>query len=201
MWYSGQTLRHKITNELVRLNPEPSTFAWEIGKNTSFIREDGTKFIGNSNDYTHIEDELERPHCKQPKEGQFVDESAKKYLVGRKTLLKMRRKKLLEWEKEVLFRMENGCVKKPTKTIYGGTIYPRHYGEKANKIVNNPFSDGSVSFIFQKFFLERRKAKPFYKEYSQFSKKWTNGPLIFHHNGFTWMYNPHMSNLKVIKLF
>lgn len=85
MFVSGQTLRHKETDELVRLDPQPcdTMWAWSIGKKTAFIKKDGAKLIDDINNYTHVTDELGRPYSRQPEPGQFVDESAENHLVSK----------------------------------------------------------------------------------------------------------------------
>lgn len=176
MYSNGQTLRHKRTNELVRLAPSGgSDWAWNIGKNTTLIREDGSKFFDDIINYTHIEDELGRPYAKQPKEGQFVDESAKKYLISKREKMRMRKKKLLEWEAKVLKAMKEG----------EGQSFCT-----AGKEVHCPFADGSRSYLFGKFFLQRRKARPLYRYWNGIKKGFTDGPMVFHHtDGQVWMYD------------
>lgn len=198
MLANGQTLKHKETNRLVRLDPTPGqTWAWDISKKTAFIAENGTKFIDNINNYTHIEDELGRPYFNMPKEGQFVDESAKKYLVSEEKMAKMRKKKLKEWEAKVLDRMA-GNVKMFTYTCNGKPKTTTC--DSAKKSVHCPFADGSKSFLFRDFFLKHRKAIPLYKEWNSIKKEYLDGPMIFRHtDGQMWMYDERVSNLAVIE--
>jgi len=187
MYYNNQTLKHKKTNKLARLVPHSkSTWAWDIGERTPFIGEDGKEFLGNICDYTHIEDELGRPYSKQPKEGQFIDESAKKYLVNKYEKLKMRKKKLLEWEKKVLGVMKKG------DTIIKGQVRKRGS-------VLCPFADGSQSTLFRRFFLKRRKAIPLYKYWNSIRKEYVNGPVSFTYKKEVWVYHSNLSELCLIK--
>ena len=203
MLANGQTLRHKYTNRLARLDPTPGeSWAWDIGKKTAFIAENGTKFIDNINNYTHVKDELGRPYFNVPKEGQFVDESAKKYLVSEKKMAEMRKKKLEEWEAKVLDRMA-GNVKYTNVTVNGKV--EKHTSDSAKKSVCCPFADGSKSFLFRDFFLGRRKAIPLYKSWSTYENfekggGFASGLMIFRHtDGQIWMYNERMSELVVIE--
>lgn len=190
MYYATQTLRQKGKKVLVRLltskEERESVFAWGIGKETPLIDKFGNTFFDDINNYTHIEDELGRAYSNPPKKGQFVDESAEKYLVGKKELMKMRTKRLLAWEKEVLTRMT--------------TDAPKPYCDVKNKYVLCPFSDGSYCHLAATFFLRRRNAKPLYKQYNSIHKRFTNGPMIFEYRKQTWMYNYMMNHLTVIKL-
>jgi hypothetical protein len=205
MLMNGQTLRHRKTGKLARLDPSPNTtFAWNIGKETAFIAEDGTKFIDDSKDYTHIEDELGRPYANAPEQGQFVDESAKKYLVSEKELLKMRQKRLEQWEAEVLHRMEHGGEPDEVRVDPDGTRHikhGKHSCDVAGKMVLCPFSDGSRSLLFEKFFLKHRKAVPLFKKYEKFTKDgWRDGPMVFRHtDGQFWLYDSHLNRLIVIR--
>src|SRR4051812_29906939 len=97
MYYSNQTLRHKITNQLVALHPaNETTFNWEIGKETSFIDEDGKIFCDDINNYTHISDFFGRacyyystPMWERkrngknhiPSKNKYVNTELKRYLV------------------------------------------------------------------------------------------------------------------------
>lgn len=184
----GQTLRHKVTNDLVRLDPQPGDgpWAWDVGKKTALISRDGTKFIDDINNYTNIVDELGRPYAKQPKPGQFVDESAEKYLVSKAKMAKMRKKRLEEWEAELLYRMENGGPKPNSSDIAG-------------RFINNPFADGGWSGLFEKFFLKRRNAKPLYRYYGSIKKKFVDGPFVFRYKGKQWIYRHIVGDLVVMK--
>ena len=203
MLANGQTLRHKHTNRLARLDPTPGeTWAWDISKKTAFIDENGTKFIDDISNYTHIEDELGRPYFNLPKEDQFVDEGARKYLVSKEKMAKMRQKRLEEWEAEVLDRMENGSPGPYVEIISGvkTTCYPRHSSDVAGKYVGCPFADGSDSFLFKDFFLKRRKAVPLYKEWNSIKKEYMDGPMVFRHtDDQLWMYDRIMHSLEVIE--
>jgi len=197
MFINGQTLVHKETNKLVRLDPGPDDWDWNINKKTAFISEDGTKFADNISNYTHVRDELGRPYNHLPGKGQFVDESVKKYLVDDKQLSKMRQKKLKEWEAEILDRM-SGNIK--TFTYFDDGKPKTHSSDSARKTVHCPFADGSFSSIFRDFFLRRRKAVPLYKTWNGIFKKYINGPMVFKHtDGKLWIYDPHMNNLAAIK--
>ena len=203
MLSNGQTLKHKYVNRLARLDPTPGeTWAWDISKKTAFIAEDGAKFIDDIDNYTHIEDELGRPYAKQPKEGQFVDESAKKYLVSKEKMAEMRQKRLEEWEAEVLDRMENGSPGPYIKTMSGVkvTCYPRHSSDIAGKYISCPFADGSDSLLFKDFFLKRRKATPLYRKWNMIKKEYMDGPMVFRHtDGQLWIYDRMMHSLGVLE--
>lgn len=210
MLANGQTLVHIKTRKLVRLEPEPSSgssfdmWAWNIGKKTAFIAKDGTKFIDDINNYIAVRDELDRPcYSGPPAEGQFVDERLEKYLVGSKKLAKMRKKRLEKWEAKVLDSMKNGGPDSITKILPNGlksTTYPSGYGDVAGKCVRNPFADGSKSLLFEKFFLERRRAVPLYKKWNSIMKKYIPGPMVFRHtDGHVWLYDGVLHDLIVIK--
>lgn len=198
MLANGQTLRHRKTNKLARLDPAPNTrWAWDIGKMTAFIAEDGSEFVDDIKSWTHIEDELGRPYFNTPGKGQFVDESAKKYLVSKKELAEMRRERLEQWEAKVLDRMA-GNVKMFRITVNGKP--KMHTCDSAGKSVHCPFADRGKSFLFRDFFLKRRKAIPLYKVWNSITKKYLDGPMIFRHTDEQlWIYDERMSELKVVK--
>lgn len=196
MLSNGQTLVHKKTKELARMVPEPGErWAWNIGKNTVFISKEGTEFIDDINNYTHIKDELGQPYAHPPKEGQFVDETAKKYLVSKAELAKMRRKKLKELEADILDRMAGNvrmqsCITNGKKRTYS-CDYPKI-------MVHCPFP--GIYATFRNYFLERRKAVPLYRSWCSITKKYTDGPMVFRHtDGQLWIYEYHLSELKVIE--
>lgn len=199
MLANGQTLRHKERNELARLDPTPGErWAWDISKKTAFIAEDGSKFTDDIANWTHVEDELGRPYFNLPGEGQFVDESAKKYFVSKEELSRMRQEKLEGWEAAVLDRMA-GNVRTYKVTVNGKV--ETHTSDSAKKLVHCPFADGSKSFLFHHYFLKRRKAVPLYKVWNSFKKEYVDGPMIFRHtDGQLWIYEGHMAaDLKVIE--
>lgn len=197
MLANGQTLVHKKTNKLV--------WAWNIGKKTTFIAKDGTKFVDDINNYTCVKDELGRPcHLGPPAEGQFVDERLEKYLVSTKKLAKMRQRRLEEWETKILDLMKNGGPDPIVEILPNGlkiTRYPCRCGDIAAKRVGNPFSDsGSKSSLFEDFFLKRRGAVPLYKIWNTVMKKYMPGPMVFcHTDGKIWLYDRMLSELVVIK--
>lgn len=200
MLANGQTLRHKKTSQLVRLDPEPGEM-W-IGEKTAFIARDGTIIIDDIKNYTHVEDELGRPYCKMPAEGQFVDESAEKYLISSRKMAKMRQKRLKEWEAKVLDRM-SGNVKTFTYICNGKSTISTC--DSPRKSVHCPFADGSeggagFSSLFRDFFLKRRGATPLYKVWNSIRKEYTLGPMVFEHtDGQIWLYDEQISRLDVIK--
>lgn len=184
MYYNGQTLQHKETNELVRLVPFSPDHVCKIDRGVLLVRENGDEFSDCINNYTYIEDEFGRPYAKQPKEGQFVDESAKRYLVGPEKMAEMRQKSLREWEDRLFGYMEKGRFSTGTP----------------GKTVLCPFADGSDCSMFQKFFLRRRNAVPLYRQWNTFSKKFCDGPMVFHHiDGQLWMYRHTLNDLVVIQ--
>lgn len=178
-----QTLRHKETNELVRLHPEgPDTEMWHWGPINSgeaaFIGEDGQLLKGTLKDYTHIEDELGRPCCGNPLEGEHVATRYKKYLVPEAEMEKLREVRLLGWEAKVL----------------------QEVGE--NKEIRAPFcAGGRPSQVFRKWFLERRKAITLHKTYDDISAKHRDCDFpdcrhfLFVYQGKAWLYESHQGTL------
>lgn len=203
MLANGQTLRHKEEYRLARLDPVPGeSWAWNLCKKTAFIAEDGSKFLDDIENWTHVADELGRPYFNLPAKGQFVDESAKKYLVSEEELAKMRKDKLEKWEAQILDRMENGGPSPSIKYIAGikTTCYVRGSSDVAGKSVACPFADGSGSSLCRDFFLKRREAIPLYRKWGTFDKEYTDGPLVFRHtDGQIWLYDNMMSELRVIE--
>ena len=197
MLSTGQTLVHKKTKKLARLNPnrEASMWAWNIGKKTAFISENGEKFTDDISNYTHIEDELGRPYAHPPKEGQFVDESAKTYLVSKTKLAKMRQEKLKELEAGILDRMA-GNIKMSSCTENGKL---RTYScDSPKKRVHCPFP--GIYAIFYSYFMERRKAVPLYRSWCSIKKKYIPGPMAFRHtDGQLWIYERQGLELKVVE--
>lgn len=189
MYCNGQTLRHRKTNELVRLASIKYPLNWvdwasKTDRGTLLIRENGTKFTDNINNYTHIEDEFGRPYAKQPKDGQFVDESAKRYLVSPEEMAEMRQKSLEAWEDRLLGYMVKG----------------KYSADTPGKAVLCPFSDGSRCSVFQEFFLRRRNATPLYKRWNSIKGEFSDGPMIFRHiDGQLWMYRYARGDLVVIQ--
>jgi len=189
MYSRNQTLRHKVTNRLARLDESAqdkvSLWAWNIGERTAFVDEDGSQFTDDINNYTHIEDEFGRPYSNPPQTGEFVDESARKYLVDDRTKAKMRRESLLKWERKILDRMEGKNL---------------HQCDRPKKSVLCPFADGSHCSLIEKFFLFRRGAKPLYRQFDSVTRKWKGHAPAFTYKGQLWMYDRHLSDLVVIKL-
>jgi hypothetical protein len=105
MYSVGQTLVHKKEGFLARLaTRDDGPWAWDIGKNTAMVLENGTKVAYDINEFTHISDEFGMPYAESPEKGQFVDISAKKYLVSKAKLAKMRKEKnLLFWKNGIEF--------------------------------------------------------------------------------------------------
>lgn len=146
---TGQTLKHKTKNILVRIIPYKND-------KIQFIDKEGNMFWDNLNNYTHIDDEFGRTYVRQPTNGQFVDESAEKYLCSKRKMLEMRKYSLLRWEKRVFERMAGiNC-----KTC-----------DIPKKLVFCPFADGSMNHMARNFFLKRRKAIPLIVTWSKNYKK------------------------------
>lgn len=168
MLAQGQTLRHKETNELVRIVPtnDFSVWYWPGKNNTLFCREDGTTFAGKLKDYTHIEDEFGRAVCGRVKEGEFVDTGLKRYLVSEEKLAELREKSLAEWEERILKKLEE------------------------SDYVRNPFADGSHCSVAEKYFLEKHNAKPLHKSYDDFKKEYNTlcGQYVMRIYNRTWIY-------------
>jgi hypothetical protein len=179
MYYKGQTLRHKVNNTLARIYQgsidDGSMWHWGNLPNGEmfFVGEDGTRFKAKRDDYTHIEDELGRACIGYLKEGEHVSIDLKKYVISKEEMAVLREKKLLEWEAKVLGEMEEGDQ------------------------VHCPFADGSVSWVFQKWFLERRGALPLHKSYDSISAKHRDNAFpdsfdsIFFHQGRFWIHTLH----------
>jgi len=171
MYYAMQTLRHKENNELVRLVPTPYDTGWKwdwsLGANTLVVDELGNKLQIDINDYTCIKDEFGTARGDRPNKGQFVAECLKKYLVSKFELMKMRKKSLLEHERNILDRMAGiNCkgIDIPTKQVL------------------HPFK----SRLVHKFFLRRRKAIPLVKTWRKaFGSAEKEG---FHINHTTWVF-------------
>jgi hypothetical protein len=198
MYFNGQTLVHKKTRKLARLVPKESTsqWAWDIDENTLFIDKKGILFEDDIENYECIKDELGRPYSKQPAKGQFVDESAEKYLVSKKELAKMKKKKLIEWEAEILNRMAGNV--ETNSFIVNGKI-KKYSCESPKKSVHCPFADGSLSTLFEDFFLKRRHAVPLYKVWNSIVKRYVPGPMVFRHtDGQLWLYDYRLSELRVV---
>ena len=66
----------------------------------TFIDETGKVFTDDIDKYTHIQDEWGNPYVNDVEKGQFVDVSAKKYLVSEKVLASMRIKTLKKVRKD-----------------------------------------------------------------------------------------------------
>lgn len=186
MYYASQTLRHKETNDLVRLRMAeddgiPSLWHWGNLKNgeTLFVSEDGSVIKGHLKDYTHIEDELGRACGGIPDKDEYVATRYKKYLVPAKEMAILREKKLLEWEAMVLGEMEQSDE------------------------VRNPFADGSQSWVFEKWFLEKRGALSLHRSYDSIREKhhdeayMDSRSQIFFHQGRFWVWMAHLSALAV----
>jgi hypothetical protein len=115
MYYSKQTLYHKVTHKIVRLNPSEdncSSWNWELGKNsgkTHLIDEDGNTFWDNINDYTNFEDFLGEP---QPgnlhnSPNPYVDITLKKFLVFGEEREKLRKKELENICKDIFTKLDS----------------------------------------------------------------------------------------------
>lgn len=170
MYSQGQTLRHKETNRLVRMVPQPecaSVWHWP-DKNgyTQFYNKCGAIFVDKLSNYTHIEDELGRAVSGKVKEGEFVDTSLKRYLVSEEELAVMREKRLEEWANEVETKL------------------------KESNFVRHPFADGSHSSLSEKYFLEKYNAKPLHKSYNDFRKEYNTlcGQYVMKIHNRTWIY-------------
>jgi len=205
MLANGQTLIHKKTKKLARLIPERtgSAWAWPVSKKTPFVDEAGNEFVDDINNYACIRDEFGKPYFKQPKEGQFIDESAKKYLVSEEEFAEMRQKIMEECEKAVLSRMAGNIKMHLSKLNADGTKEYSSF-DCPKKSVSNPFwIGGSAIYVFRDFFLKRRGAVPLYREWVSLCGKgeFRDGKMVFRHtDGQIWMHDsPHMNNLVVIE--
>lgn len=179
MYMSHQTLVHKVTKKIVRLNPAKScsSFAWAIGHNTCLMGEDGKIFTDDINNYTHIEDEFGRPIS-----GSYFkdkpDLSLKEYVNltdSQKKRLKL--KSCKEWEARILKEMEE------------------------SKSVRCPFADGDICPAIRDFFMKNRKAKVLFNYYDSYSKKMLPAwwEMIFTYKGQKWIYNDRLSELCVVE--
>jgi hypothetical protein len=191
MYFTGQTLVHKEKRFLARLaTKEDGTFAWNIlGNGTPFVLEDGTKITDKVSNYTHVEDEFGHPYAQCPKKGQFVDESAKKYLVSVAELKKMRqtslRKNLIKAkELEILILKEMKICKEAKGS---GQNHDAYYSKLAKGVTYWSNRLNNKYFNFTEWFLKRRKAKILFFvlrgwNYSRFKPQ----TYVFEYAGKTW---------------
>ena len=179
-YHNLQTIRHKTKNFLVRLGTEEeyrlcaaAGFRGTTGAlggylllaGTTLVREDGSMFLADLADYDCVRDELGRPVGGLPADGEWVDTRLKKYLVSAAELLRMRQKKLFDWEQKVMATMKLG------------------------HLVLCPFADGSRSIVFQKFFLERRGAIPLYVGWDTYHEVYKGyGALLLEAFGKPWVF-------------
>ena len=172
MYSVTQTLYHKETKKLARLNPlrEDSIWAWDISDKTRFIDKEGNVFFDDINNYTCIEDEFGRPYSKLPGKGQCVDESADKYVnLTQGQRIRLRRKSAVGWERKILDKMAK------------------------EDFILCPFADGSMCSYMYNYFMKRRKAKPVWVSSSLY-----RAPMMFKYNNKVWIYQD--GRLEAIKL-
>ena len=194
MYANGQTLMSKDRKRLVRLKPVSGAGIWSEGIEL-FIDEDGNEFTDSINHYTYIKDEFGRAYSSPVENGQYVDISAKKYLISDEELLQMRVQSLKDWEKVVLARMNGNAVKFTGYMVNGK--YKTYTCDIPGKFVHCAFCDGGKCDVFQNYFLINRCAKPLFKQYNSIKKELVNGPMIFYYEGQLWLYDN--DNLVVIK--
>jgi len=166
MYYAHQTLIHKKTKKLARLNPSAKTaFNWEIGTNTSFIDENGKEFADDINFYQPILDWFGRPIAGYDiKKGEFIDKSLLQYCVSKKVREQKYKEALIEWYDWVLEELDK------------------------KDFINNPFADGSVCSVAYKYFKEQIKAKPLFTIIgNEHSFQKTEGALIFKYKKSTYL--------------
>lgn len=177
MYSSGQTLVHKTKRILARLaiteQSKGDTWFWGNDKNgTLLILENGQEVIDDLDNYTHVSDEWGRPYAKQPEKGQFVDISAKKYVISDEEMSTLRQKAIKEllscYEKieEEILRLMRGGKSKPKDKNYSYNDY---------RVERYPLCEHNISYFvghkyqgnnyldFTRWFLERRNAKPLYR--------------------------------------
>jgi hypothetical protein len=165
MYYSNQTLRHKISNRLAALHPlinKGSSFNWEIGKKTSFIDEFGVKFTDDIDNWTHIEDWFGRPvsYTREKSESKFVNTALKQYLfVSDKDREYKKQKALEEWRDRILKQLET------------------------EDYIQCWYSDGSKCPIFRTYFMEYVKAKPLIYTWCNIMKVFTPKGHTFKYKG------------------
>ena len=193
MYSNGQTLMSRDRKRLVRLKPVSGAGVWDMME--TFIDEDGKEFIDNIDHYTYVQDEFGRPYSSYVENGQYVDISAKKYLISDEELLQMRAQSLKEWEKVVLARMDGNAVKFTGYTVNGK--YKTFTCDEPGTFVHCAFCDGSECTMFRDYFLKNRKAKPLFRKYDSIKKELVNGPMIFYYEGQIWLYDK--DNLVTIK--
>lgn len=171
MYMTGQTLRHKRKKELVRLWPlEGSAFDWGHGKR-EYMDAQGQVFVGNPNDYTHVENEFGTPMCGDVKEGEHVDTSLVYYLVSRSTQYARRKARLHILEQEFL-RKTRECDR------IGGPFYV----------------DGSYCAPFYRYIKQKYHGVELFQLADQFYKG--RGPEVFRIEGSYW-YHSDLGFLKV----
>lgn len=193
MYANGQTLMSRDRKRLVRIKPVSGAGIWDMME--TFIDEEGKEFIDNIDHYTYVQDEFGRPYSGPVENGQYVDISAKKYLVSEEELVQMRVQSLKDWEKVVLARMNGNAVKFTGYMVNGK--YKTFTCDEPGMFVHCVFCDGSKCKVFQDYFLKNRKAKPLFKQYNSIKKELIDGPMVFYYEGQLWLYDN--DNLVVIK--
>jgi hypothetical protein len=171
MYGANQVLKHKETGELAQIVPNEGS-AWAWNIGKE------TPFVDkDGNNFTdNIKDYGPiRDEFDRPVSGNF--EKCDKYSLTQKEMRQLQKKSLLAWEARVLKSMDNSLQ------------------------VSNVFADGSRCDIFCKWFLKRRDAKPLFKQYHWYKKRFTNsGMQIFTYKGRMWLYNHLRGDLTVIKM-
>jgi hypothetical protein len=193
MYANGQTLMSRDRKRLVRIKPVSGAGIWDMME--TFIDEEGKEFIDDIEDYIYIQDEFGRPYSHPVENGQYVDISAKKYLISDEELLQMRKTSLEEWEKVVLARMNDNAVKFTVYTVNGK--YHTFTCDEPGKFVHCAFCDGSKCNIFKNYFLKNREAKPLFIKYNPIKQEFVDGPMIFCYKNKIWLYDNE--DLVVIK--
>lgn len=191
MYSNGQTLRHKLTNAIVRLAVRgDSAWAWEIGEQTAFIDAEGKAFAAPIDDYINFEDEFGRAVCGtfDPK---LPDLSLKRYILTPAQRLKLKRASLrrikqeaVAFETKVLSAMRGEKPAHNSRVIILGDHLtpPQLFGVSAHfPTVNRDFNP----YIW---FIKRRGGKVLYRTLDRWNGKRQDGAYTFRYAGKRWIW-------------
>jgi hypothetical protein len=175
MYYSLQTLVNRKTKELVRIVPdkENNSFYWPTSSKTKFINEQGKTFFDKLDNYTCVKDVFGRPIPGKVNEKGLPDLSLKKYLVSPEKRQEMKNRAVDIWEKQILERMDG--INLESSDIYRKRVYC-------------PFSDGSYCKEMKEIFMNRRKARPLFRIWSEHENEFIKGAEIFKYKEQYWTF-------------
>lgn len=171
MYIAGQTLRHKRKKELVRLWPlEGTQLDWGYGKR-EYMDAQGQVFVGDPNDYTHVENEFGQPLMGYVREGEYVDTSLMDYLVSRSTQYTRRKARLRILEQEFLRKTR-----------------------ERDHIISPFYVDGSYCEPFYQYIKQKYHGVKLFQLVDPFLRD--RGPEVFYIEGAYW-YDSKLGFLKV----